>query len=148
MKRIAFVLMLAACSSSSDDGPICPSNSFQLSGSVGDGTSETDATASNYQFVNAIGGSPGTLDVGFGPGDSLHLTWQSLAFDDKPVPATGMLVQAAPEPSYCITSAQLDSRSSQEGGGVSFVLDGLATGACPGAKVSGKLEGCAASASP
>lgn len=163
----ALLLPCVGCSSSSGGastggGPICAAGSLELDGTIGTSSESVGGSTNPYGFINALGGKPGTLDVGFGgqaacgpdagisvcTAGELHLTWGSLVADDQSVAATGTLVLPdQPGQTYCIDSATLTPRSSSEGGGgVSFVLNGFGTGACPGTSVSGTMSGCAAPA--
>jgi hypothetical protein len=157
------LLSVAGCSSSGGggsggEGPICSAGTFQLNGTIGTSSEGVGSSASPYEFVNSLGGHPGTLNVGFGgqatcadaglggcTAGSLHLTWNSLVADDQSVAATGTLV--LPDQSgqtYCIDGATLTPRNSNEGGGgVSFVLTSFGTGSCPGTSVTGSMSGCA-----
>jgi hypothetical protein len=42
-----------------------------------------------YQFVNALSGKPGSLDVTFGAAGQIHLQWATLVLDDQSVAAPG-----------------------------------------------------------
>jgi hypothetical protein len=160
MRVVAWVSLVAvgvACGSSTSGGgtngtpgaPICAKSSVELSGMLeGASANGSYSGPSSYAFINALGGQPGTIDVSFGSGGTLHLQWANLLADDQSGPATGTLTMPSEGPHagqiYCVTAATVVPRSMTEGGGTSFTLSSLAKGACPGAGVSGTLDGCAA----
>jgi hypothetical protein len=138
-----------------DGGPgICEAGDFVLDGTL-DGATAAGSYAGpfGFSFTNFVNDQPGVLDIGFGSGGTLHLTWTMLVEDDATVAATGTLLMPSQGPSagksFCVTRGTVTSYSEGEGGGVSFVLSELASGACPGAALEGSsLAGCATPAEP
>jgi hypothetical protein len=137
-----------------DGGPgICAAGTFVLDGML-DGASADGSYAgpTGFSFTNFVNDQPGTFDVGFGSGGTLHLTWTMLVEDDATVPATGTILMPSEGPSagktFCVVKGTLSSYGEGEGGGVSFVLSELASGPCPGADVKGSLAGCTTPAQP
>ena len=141
---LAFALA-AGCSSSDSKGPICAAGTYELDGTIAGMHESATGASQSYIFSNALGGSPGTLDVSLGGAGTLHLQWTQLVPDDGTTQATGSL--AWPDTrslQYCITSGTITPRKDAEGGGVSFVASALATGTCPGMATGGSIDGCAA----
>jgi hypothetical protein len=138
-----------------DGGPgICEADSFVLDGTLDGAMASGSYTGPvGFSFTNFVNDQPGVLDVGFGSGGTLHLTWTKLVPDDATVPATGTILMPSQGPSagksFCVTKGTVTSYSEGEGGGVSFVLSELASGPCPGEELKGSsLAGCATPSEP
>ena len=135
-------VLLAACGS--DGPPTCAANQLELDGHLGGMNVHQSGTPGSYAFNNALGPTHGAVSIGLtGASGVVDLTWADPVADDQSTPATGSLVLSATS-SYCVKAATLTPKSGSEGGGVSFSLTTLTSGACPGTPIDGSVEGCAA----
>jgi hypothetical protein len=131
---------------SSSGSTTCGANTVELSGTLEGATISTQGTPSDYSFINALGGQPGSVSFGFGAGGKLTLTWTELVADDESTAASGTLRMptggALSGQTFCVSAATVTPRSMSEGDGVSFALSTLVSGACAGVSVAGSIDGC------
>ena len=133
--------VLAACGT--DGPPTCAANTVQLDGTVGGTAVHQSGAPTSYAFNNAFGPTHGAVSIGFGDSGVVDLAWADLVADDHTTAANGSLLLSTSSP-YCIKAATLTPKTDAEGGGVSFSLTTLTSGACPGTPIDGSVEGCAA----
>lgn len=147
MKHLAFVLLAcAACGGGGEDPPSCGAGQVSVTGDPDGGELAGSFSATSYAFVNALGGSPGTLDAqqsGTGTPPQLHLEWTELVANGDSVDARGYLIDGA---GYGNCDAgPFDSTLSMDddGAGGTFTLRHLRMGPpfC-GEEITGEIVGC------
>ena len=129
-------MLLAACASNAP--PTCGDGAFQLAGEAAGKRVSVSTTTGSYSLDNTFGVTAGALAVSFDTTGAVSLEWSTVAVVDEPEPARGT-VTLLDGSSYKVTAGAVILRSAGEGGGVSFELTQLASGAKP----AGSLDGCA-----
>ena len=146
MRIVTAILVLLAACGGGLDAPTCADGEVTVRGDLGGGVVEDSRGGSTqYTFINAFGGNPGSLDIGFVDGAALHLEWEELVANGDSVPARGALAFGGElDVGMCETGPYSGTlEMDDDGDGGRFQLVDLHTAPyCTGAAVDGTVTGC------
>ncbi len=142
MRCAWLVVVVAACGSDDIDAPddCAPDELHIVHGSL-----DVRYTISNRAFINAFGGMTGTLDLGQGGANKVHMEWSKLVANGDMVDATGNVqLDTGLDVGNCVGMGKPSTLDVAASGYYRFELTDLRTGRdyCAGAAVAEKLSGC------